>query len=136
MKIGPFACCDGSLSIVENADIQEWENSASELLSIHRSIPWWIGDMLVFGTAQYGDDIWQILPPDISLSMIERFENVARKIPPEDRIGSLSWTHHVISLRIPNRVVARAALRHAAREQMPTDEFTKYVNNIARENNG
>lgn len=126
MKIGPFILLRGALSI-EHSSIEDWEEGASQLVEMQKYIPWWLGDMVVFGEARYGDEFWQAVPLDASISMLERFAGVARKYSQEERNNELSWSHHVTALKIKDPIARRSALRHAARDAMSNEEFRCYL---------
>jgi hypothetical protein len=126
MKVGPFALLPSSIA-VHPAPIEEWEKAAEQLVYMQKSIPWWVGDMVVFGEATWGDDFWSIVPMDASLSMLERHAGVARKYPPNQRNAALSYTHHVIALSIKDPIVRRSVLRHAEREGMDCDTFRAFI---------
>lgn len=130
MKLGPFALMPGCLSVIEQREIDEWEPPVNSLIEMQKNIPWWLGDLVVHGEAQWGDDFWQSMPEDCNLEMLERFANIARKIPVDDRVPSLSWSHHVIALRLSNRLMRKAALRHAEKQGMDTKQFSSYVNGL------
>lgn len=126
MKVGPFLLLPGALSVMP-ATIEEWEEGASQLVAMQRNVPWWLGDMVLWGEAKWGDELWQAVPLDASISLLERCAGVSKKYQPEDRFPSLSWTHHVIALRIKDKVARRSVLRHAEREGMDNDEFRSFI---------
>lgn len=136
MKLGPFALLPSALAITEAADIAEWELHAQTLFSMQRWVPWWLGDMVVFGEAQFGDDFWQVPPLDASEGMLDRFAGVARKYPPEERCLSLSFTHHQMALRIKDAVLRRSLLRVAERDQLSTEDFGTLIKQTLEERNG
>jgi hypothetical protein len=125
--VGPFALLPAQLQVVKFAAIEEWEASAKTLFEMQKWSPWWIGDLMVYGEARFGDDAWQIPPLDASASSVERFVAVARKIPPEARMKSLSFQHHLLALRIKEPSVRQAALRKAESDAMNTEEFGKFL---------
>jgi hypothetical protein len=57
---------------------EQWESMAEHLFTIQRSIYWWIGDFVLHGESQIGDDIYQALDPSFSLSLIERCVAVSK----------------------------------------------------------
>lgn len=126
MKIHPFLLLPGALS-VEVCSLEEWEHAAAQLVNMQKWVPWWLGDMVVFGEAQWGDEFWQTVPMDASLSLLERCAGVARKYPHGERFPCLSWTHHVVALRIKDRVARRSMLRYAEREQLSGEEFREFL---------
>lgn len=126
MIIGPFALLPGQLA-VSNAPIEEWEKYLPTLFAMQKYVPWWIGDSVVFGEARFGDDFWQAVPMDASEKLTQRFGGVSRKIPAEDRVLGLSWTHHVTALRIQHPKLRSALLRRAERDGLDTEAFGKLV---------
>ena len=127
MKFGPFVCLPGSLAVVGIDGVDSWELHAQELFNMQKNVPWWLGDLVVFGEARFGDDFWQTVPEDIDLSMLQRFAKVASLMPPADRIPELSWTHHSIALKIKDTNLRNAALQMALKKCMDTKEFGKYI---------
>ena len=130
MKIGPFALLPGGLSVVEVASLEEWEKRAGLVFDMQKYVPWWLGDLVVFGEAQWGDDFWQVPPLGASEQMLMRFAGVARKYPIGERNLSLSWTHHVIALRADEVILRRSLLRIAESKSMTSEEFRCYVSNL------
>lgn len=122
MKVGPFLLLAGGLS-AEHATIENWENAAAQIVAMQRNVNWWLGDLVVYGEAKWGDDFWQCVPLDTSISLLERCAGVCRKYPHEERFPSLSWTHHVHALRVKDKVARRSVLRHAEREGLDGEEF-------------
>ncbi len=129
MKIGPFLLLPAALS-TEISSIDEWESGVEQLVAMQRNVPWWLGDMVVQGEARFGDDFWQAVPLNASLSLLERCASVSRKYPPAERFISLSWTHHVIALRVKDPIARRSVLRHAEREQLDGDSFREFITEI------
>ncbi len=126
MKVGPFLLLPAALS-AEPGSLSEWEYGAAQLVDMQKYVPWWLGDMVVFGEARWGDDFWQSIPLDASLSLLERCASVSRKYKPADRVSSLSWTHHVVALRVKDEVARRSVLRHAERGCLSGEEFREFL---------
>lgn len=80
-----------------------------------------------YGSAKFGDDVWQIVPEDASEKLVNRFWSVEEKIPEMDRQEVLSWTHHVMALRVKHPQVRNALLRRAAEDRLDTEEFSKLI---------
>lgn len=126
MKFGAFSLLPAQL-VVEPSDVEGWESGMEALVFLQRHIPWYLGDAVVYGEAQMGDEFWNSVPFDASLSLLERCASVSRKYPPEDRFPSLSWTHHVVALKVKDPVARRSVLRHAERSDFDCDEFRKFL---------
>ena len=130
--MNPFLRTPGALMIRHGATLEDWERHAPELFEMQRYVPWWIGDMVVYGEAQYGDDFWQAVPLGVSESMISRFAGMARKYPPGERVPGVSWSHHAAALRIEDKMLRRSLLRKAEEENMTNSEFQAYVREFVR----
>ncbi len=104
MKIGPFTLTPKGLVMDRKPSPDDWENLGKVLGHIQRNINWWVGDMIVFGEAQQGDDIYQAVSETVSLDYIDRCSYMSRMFPPGTR-QPLSFTHHqaVASLKDPIR---------------------------------
>lgn len=129
--MNPFTLMPGSLA-VDVAPIEDWESHAKQIFDMQKYVPWWLGDMVVFGEAQFGDDFWQIPPEGVSEDMLSRFAGVARKYPVSERILGVSWSHHVTALKISNSKLRRALLKIAESERLTSEEFRDYVRNFLK----
>lgn len=107
----------------------QWESMANHLFAMQRSIYWWIGDFVIQGEQQMGDDIYQYIDPSFSLSLIERCVAVARAFPVSQRNPNLSWTHHQSVMSLPPQI-QRTALRKAEMEQWDSGQFKKYLQEL------
>lgn len=130
MKFGPFILLPAQLAIEVGPDLLQWEKHAAELVSLQRYIPWWLGDLVNYGEAQWGDDFWQALPLNTSESMMTRYASVARQYKPHERFTDLSFTHHTTALRAKNLVIRRSLLRAASQNQMNNESFRIYVKDM------
>jgi len=55
---------------------------------------------------------------------------VSRKIPPEQRQLALSWTHHLMSLRVSEEKQRAKLLQRAVDEKLGTTEFSKLITKV------
>lgn len=124
-----FLLIDGGLMFSNIPDEAEWEPMASELIRMQRHINWWLGDFIVKGEAQVGDDIYQAFDEDVSVSMLERCAAVSRAYPLDDRNPSISWSHHYMAMNLPP-TIRSMALRKAEVEGMNTGEFKSYLSQL------
>lgn len=127
MKFGPFVCLPGQLAISSLDGIESWERSAQEIFSMQRHVPWWLGDLVLFGEARFGDDFWQVVPEGTEIKMLQRFAKVASEYRPEERVLELGWAHHSIGLRIKNKALRQAILQVAKSKYMDAKELGKYI---------
>jgi hypothetical protein len=68
-----------------------------------RASPWWIGDLLNAGDAAFGEAFSQACEGHISADMLQRYESVARRVPPENRHPHLSWSAHAAVARLSHQ---------------------------------
>lgn len=127
MKIGKFVLLPAEMAATSVPSMSDWQDIAESLVHMQRHANWWLGDLMVSGEAQLGDDVWQAVPEGVSIELLERCAGVSRKYPPDKRNPNLSWTHHVMALRIPNEHVRQAALRQASENGMSTSEFSQSI---------
>ena len=83
------------LSFLSGLTFDTWAGAVQELARLTRCSAWWLGDALVVGEAKFGEDASQIeseLGHDYQY--LADLKWVAKRIPPEDRSPSLSWSHH------------------------------------------
>lgn len=126
MQLGSLTLLDGYLILGADAEVESLEADAAKLFFMQRNINWWIGDLINFGEARWGDEIWQVVPEGTSESMIGRFVAHSKRIKPTDRVPGASWTMHSISAKV-EPTLRRALLSHAVIEGMETDEFREYL---------
>ncbi len=131
MQLDQMTLMDGYLLIDHDAEVEYMEQDAEKLFFMQRNINWWIGDLITFGEARWGDDIWQAIPEGASESMIRRYSAQSRIIKPLDRVPSASWTMHSISAKV-ERNLRKALLNHAVQEGMDTEEFREYLKRMVK----
>lgn len=124
-----FVLIQSALLMERPPEMEQWEAIANHLLLLQRSLYWWIGDLLVNGEAQLGDDIYQAFDPSFSLSLIERCAAVSRAFPISERHPELSWTHHQAVMGLPKKV-QQTALKKAYIEGWDTAQFKQYLQEI------
>jgi len=110
--------------------MDQWESMANFLLSMQRSLNWYIGDFVVNGEAQMGDDIYQAFDLGFSSSLIRRCAAVSREFPIGERNLNLSWTHHFLAMGLKKNVQA-TALTRAEMECWDTGQFRDYLRELS-----
>ena len=83
-------------------ELEEWAGPLLFALWVQRASPWWIGDLLNQGDAHFGEVFSQICEGAISADLLQRYESVARRVPPENRRPNLSWSAHAAVARLPH----------------------------------
>lgn len=127
-KSGPFAFIPSMVVSTSAPNIQDFEQPLAYLLFFQKNIFWWIGDLLVSGEAKYGDDLFQYIPLDESISqeMLDRCRAIAIAYPRTERNLNLSWTHHMVAANLDQNIRS-AVLRKAETEGWNSGELRTYI---------
>jgi hypothetical protein len=112
LNLGHFRLETCRVQINGAPSLEDWAGPLLFALWCDRASPWWIGDLLVLGDAAFGEQFSQICRGHISADQLQRYESIARRIPPENRVDSLSWSAHAavarLSLQEQRMMLARA----------------------------
>lgn len=98
-KFYPTACLvDGTPSW------EEWSVMLAEVEHVHRSAGWWLGDLLNYGEAAYGESYVQaISATGLALQTLMNYKAVCKALPPEQRLAGLSFSAHKEMAFAPER---------------------------------
>ncbi len=129
LKIGSFALLPGQLLFLERPTLEDMEEPVKELIDIQRHIPWWIGDLVNYGLAIHGDDLYQIFPEDCSLDMLNRYAAMAKTFPATERHSELSYTHHCAVAKF-EPAMRRALLNKASVERWNSEQLREHIKRI------
>ena len=124
-----FVLIESELKVTSIPDEGDWTAVANELIQMQRSINWWLGDLIVYGEAQIGDEIYQYFPEGVSESLLTRCAAVSKAYPSGERNPAVSWTHHYLAAGLPVQI-RRAALRRAEVEGLDTGAFKAYLSEV------
>jgi len=112
LNLGHFRLETCRVQIKGAPPLEDWAGPLLFALWCDRASPWWIGDLLILGDAAFGEQFSQICRGHISADQLQRYESIARRIPPENRVDSLSWSAHAavarLSLQEQRLMLARA----------------------------
>jgi len=78
--------------------------------------------LLNAGEDRFGESFSQMCEGAVSAEMLNRYASVARRVPIENRVASLSWSAHAAVARLPFDVQKRL-LREADRHGWTSDEL-------------
>lgn len=129
VNIGAFTLAPSVLIVNGMQDIEEWEKSARAVFAMQRSVYWWIGDMVTFGEARFGDDFYQAVPEGVSLDLLTRCATVSREFPPGERNMNVSWSHHQALVGWAPEL-KRTLLAKAESSNMSNADFREYLSRI------
>lgn len=101
LHLGPFRFTSTTVKIQGKPTVEDWLGPLQFALWAQRASPWWIGDLLNAGDTRFGEAFSQACQGLVSADMLQRYESVARKVPPSVRRESLSWSAHAAVARLP-----------------------------------
>jgi hypothetical protein len=131
ISVGPFHFTSVGVRISGKPEVAEWKGPLQFALWCQRAGPWWIGDLLNAGEDRFGESFSQSCEGAVSAEMLNRYASVARRVPIENRIASLSWTAHATVARLPHDVQKRL-LQEADRRGWTTDELRAKAREAAK----
>ena len=90
------------LRLTDDCTFETWESLGAWLRTVEGSIQWWVGDWLNFGECHYGERYAQALDATgWTLSTLEVYAWVAKRVPVENRRLDLSFSHHKVVAQLP-----------------------------------
>jgi hypothetical protein len=122
-----FLLIPSALLMESQPSLDQWEAMAARLCDYQRSMYWWIGDLLVYGEAQLGDDIYQCFDPSMSLSLVQRCAAVSREFTLAERHPELSWTQHQLVTKMA-KPLRQAVLLRSLAEGWDTGQLRDHIN--------
>jgi hypothetical protein len=110
ISVGPFHFTSVGVRIGGKPAVDEWKGPLQFALWCQRAGPWWIGDLLNSGEDRFGESFSQMCEGVVSAEMLNRYASVARRVPIENRIATLSWSAHAAVARLPHDLQKRLLL--------------------------
>lgn len=120
------------LDVPEDTDGPTFERALGTAGRVGKASNWWIGDLLVFGEAKWGEELAQFYPEDMAEQTIANCRWVSSIYAKEDRFAQLTWSHHRIAGGL-DYTIRQSALKTAIEDLMSTLEFEKFVKQLKNE---
>jgi len=99
---GPFVMTTTGVLITQEPTYDEWNAAAAWAQNVEKASPFWIGDLLQWGEAKFGEKYSQALAATgCTIGHLMNIACVAKQIPPERRHPDLTFTHHQEVLGLP-----------------------------------
>ena len=112
LPLGPFRFGPAGVRIAGRPTVEAFAGPLRFALWCQKGAAWWIGDLLNDGDDRFGEMFSQVCEGQISASLLQRYESVARRVPRENRRPNLSWSCHAAVARLPGaaqrRLLAKA----------------------------
>ncbi len=106
--------------------LEDWAGPMQFALWCQRASPWWIGDLLNLGDAHFGEAFSQVCEGTVSGDQLQRYESVARRVPPRNRCPDLSWSAHATVARLSDED-QREMLRRASNQGWTSEQLRVQV---------
>ena len=117
----PFILTPTACIVEGKPTYEQWAEALQRLQGVHRSVAWWIGDLLNYGERVYGETYTQAVEvTGLAVQTLMNYKWLAKAIPPEKRVEDLSLRAHLFIAREPER--EREALLSYARERIARGE--------------
>ena len=101
LPLGPFRFGPAALKIHGRPRVEDFAGPLRFALWCQQGSKWWIGDLLNGGDDRFGEMFSQVCEGQISAGLLQQYESVARRVPPENRNPNLSWSCHAAVARLP-----------------------------------
>jgi len=134
MALGPFDFRPASVTVHGRPQLADWKGPLQFALWCQRASPWWIGDMINRGEDIFGEEFGEVCGDTLSTEMVSRYASVARRVPPQNRRASLSWSAHAAVARLPH-AQQRRMLLEAERQGWNSDDLRKQVQQLVKDLN-
>jgi hypothetical protein len=122
ISIGPFHFTSVGVRFSGKPELNDWKGPLQFALWCQRAGPWWIGDLINAGEDRFGESFSQMCEGMVSAEMLNRYASVARRVPIQNRIATLSWSAHAAVARLPVEKQKRL-LQDADRYGWTSDEL-------------
>ncbi len=100
ISIGKFDFLPSAVRVQGRPPLDDWAGPLQFALWCQRASPWWIGDLLNAGEAGFGEAFSQVCDGFVSADQLQRYESVARRVPPKNRHPNLSWSSLAVVARL------------------------------------
>ena len=126
ISIGKFDFLPSAVKVKGRPQLKDWEGPMQFALWCQRASPWWIGDLLNAGDAAFGEAFSQVCAGYVSGDQLQRYESIARRVPPKNRRERLSWSAHANVARL-NDSQQQFMLKEAERRGWTSEELRREV---------
>jgi hypothetical protein len=128
-----FRLADRELEPVGTPTQEQWTDCLDYLMHLSRRIHWWIGDLLVYGEARWGEMYDKMIErTGYEIRTLRTLKWVAGQIGPSRRRDDLTFAHHQEVAGLPPDQ-QDAILARAAREGWTREMVRHAINRLAYE---
>ena len=99
---GPFVLMVAGMVVTGTPTYDEWHAATVWVQQVEKASPFWIGDLLAYGEAAYGEKYTQAVEATgHTVGYLMNVASVAQKIPAAERHPALSFSHHQAVAALP-----------------------------------
>lgn len=131
ISLGDIQFLPSSARVKGHPPVEDWIGPFQFALWCQRASPWWIGDLLLAGDAHFGEEFSQACEGLVSGDMLQRYESIARRVPPQNRRHNLSWSAHAAVARL-NHQDQRKMLAAAEKYGWSSEVLRKKVQQMVK----
>lgn len=131
----PGVVSETGLDLPPGLTFEQWQRVGNTLMRIDKAWKFWYGDWLRYGEREYGEMYSQaISDTGMDYRQLAQIAHVARRIEPDMRHESLSWSTHAAVAKLP-RDAAIEVLDAAERDGLSRQEVRSAVKAITSAKN-
>lgn len=94
-SVAEFDHRNTGLLVVGSPTLAQWKSEGETLLTVQRSLGWWVADWLAIGEARFGEDMClQAISEKWSPGYLANCKWVGSRFIPSRRRESLTFSHH------------------------------------------
>lgn len=113
--------------MVKKLSFMQWSKQVQDAITKRANLPWVIADLLNYGEANFGERYAQAFDDCVvELHTLQNWRWVARCFTPSRRRESLSWSHHEVVAKLPEKQ-QDTWLNRAERKRWSTRELREEV---------
>jgi len=115
------------LELPPDLTFEDWDNIGMQIYSFSRHVPWLLGDWLLFGEAQYGEQYASAqIATGKAYDTLAQYKMVSKKFGVEKRHDELTWSHYLRLCKISDDKVD-ALIEQAIDEELSVSELKELM---------
>lgn len=96
------AMTDTTWQPLGDMSFEQWQAAGAQLQQMGRAVNFWLGDWITYGESRYGEKYAQAVEvTGLEHQTLMNMVSVAKRVDPERRRDTLSWSHHAEVASLP-----------------------------------
>jgi hypothetical protein len=116
------------LTILYQPSFEQWEQTGYEWATVLSSIPFIIGDYMLYGEQAFGErasNVMELFGLE-NIGTVSNYKSVCKRVPPENRNPKLSFSHHRAVAHLPSGEQTDALAR-AEKDELTSKDLDHYA---------